>query len=62
MLQYEDDEEIGWENGIIDKNILDAEKALHQKFSCYYDYFAYIDNQISIIVSAIESIYGTKIL
>lgn len=62
MLQYEDDEEIGWENDMIDKSILDAEKALHQKFSCYYDYFTYINDQISIIVSSIENIYGTKIL
>ena len=60
MLQYEDDEEIGWNNERIDNFIKNTGTKFNQKFLSYYDFFCYMNKQFSNLSSEIENIYGIK--
>ena len=62
MLQNEEDGEIGWCIEYIDKIISDARETFGETFMTYYEFFEYINKQINIIVSKIETIYGISIL
>ncbi len=62
MLQNEEDREIGWCIEYIDKIISDARETFGETFMTYYEFFEYINKQINIIVSKIETIYGISIL
>lgn len=62
MLQNEEDEEIGWDIDYIDKIIIDARENWRKEFCSYCDFFEFINEEVNIIVSEFEDLYGTSIL
>ena len=62
MLQYEQDEEIGWSIDYLDQLIQKSEQILKKKFQSYYDFFEYINENIYDIFRKMEAIYGISIL
>lgn len=62
MLQYEQDEEIGWSTDYLDQLILRSEKDFNNKFESYYYFFEFINQAIYETIHKIEAIYGISIL
>lgn len=62
MLQYEEDEEIGWSTEYLDEKIVEAEKSFGLKFPAYYDFFEYMNKKVNDIITKIEQLYGVIIL
>ena len=62
MLQYKENEEIGWDIERVEEVIIEAEKMFKIQFLSYDDFFEYLNEQIKNIVLEIEKFYKIKIL